>query len=630
MAVHTRHQHRRAARVGILGSLAALFLVAAALATTSDRATGASSTVIVTMDVPSATTIDTSACGTNARQFGVLQPGTDAVTPAPCTVTFGSSNDTSSLQVAQQDGSGAAMSRETLGGWDNGFGGNGHVEVEFPEGNVNTTFGFVQPDGKVVYGGSVINGGGALDVAMVRLNDDGTPDSSFGVAGNGRVVTSLLATNTDKAWAGILDPDGKIVLTGTYWINALNTNCTMIRYLSDGTLDASFGGGDGHVEFDAGGFDECRGLTRLHDGSYVAVGVAWNGGTTNDTVIAKVRSDGTMDSSFGTAGVIRSDMTGLALDDVAFNVLELESGKLLINGDAANASDNDSYVARLLPDGSLDPTYQGGSIARFSWNGTSNDWSGNFDFDRTGSGFLASRTDADGTQDVVVYRIDAAGNLDSSWGGTGKAKHDFSGRTDTGYAVLGVDPNTALVVGGTQNGAPDGDWGMTMFRDGAVASDFNGGSPIQEDWNAQWDYAVRAARGTDGDIYVFGNVGQTTTGKPQMGAARLDGGGNIADYGGGNTFAGGGGVSMFGACLEAVAGAGVTGGWTVDAGGSCTATDADPWNAIPTSPETVATSTTSGLATASATLRFGAKAGTALAPGTYAAPLTFTVVAPAA
>ncbi|MCW2925185.1 MAG: hypothetical protein JWM98_2589 [Thermoleophilia bacterium] len=92
----------------------------------------ATSAVVVSMDVPSATQL-TNGCTTAAgRAFGTVLPGTGATTstaPAACRITFGSSNDTSSLRISQADGTGAAMGRSSTASWP-GFEDNANLYAD--------------------------------------------------------------------------------------------------------------------------------------------------------------------------------------------------------------------------------------------------------------------------------------------------------------------------------------------------------------------------------------------------------------------------------------------------------------------------------------------------------------------
>lgn len=93
-------------------TLTALVVVAALVGASNGN--GASTSTVVSVTVPSATQIDGTGCASatpGVTDFGVVLPGTDSVTGQDCLVTFGSSNDTSSLRLSQADGQGTAMQR---------------------------------------------------------------------------------------------------------------------------------------------------------------------------------------------------------------------------------------------------------------------------------------------------------------------------------------------------------------------------------------------------------------------------------------------------------------------------------------------------------------------------------------
>lgn len=72
---------------------------------------GASAGSVVGANVLSATSLSVANCAPNtpATSFGLVLVSTSNVTSTPCEVTFGSSNDTSTLRVAQRDGFDTAM-----------------------------------------------------------------------------------------------------------------------------------------------------------------------------------------------------------------------------------------------------------------------------------------------------------------------------------------------------------------------------------------------------------------------------------------------------------------------------------------------------------------------------------------
>lgn len=112
MSTGTRIDVRTGAR---LLAAAAIVITVAAVGATVGRA--ATSTTVVSATVPSATNLTVTACAadTPATQLGTVLPGASARTAASCQVTFGSSNDTSMLRIAQGDGAGTAMATTGMG-----------------------------------------------------------------------------------------------------------------------------------------------------------------------------------------------------------------------------------------------------------------------------------------------------------------------------------------------------------------------------------------------------------------------------------------------------------------------------------------------------------------------------------
>ena len=81
---------------------------------------------------------------------------------------------------------------------------------------------------------------------MVRYNSDGSLDASFD--GDGKVITPV-GGGTDRAYSLIVQPNGKIVAAGDG-----SLDFGVVRYNSDGSLDTSFDG-DGKVTTELNGND---------------------------------------------------------------------------------------------------------------------------------------------------------------------------------------------------------------------------------------------------------------------------------------------------------------------------------------------------------------------------------------
>lgn len=311
------------------------------------------------------------------------------------------------------------------GSLDPSFGSGGVVTTDFP-GQDGATALIRQPDGKLVAAG--IAGGG--DFALARYNSDGTLDTSFGTGG--RVTTAFgVCCGTDWPTALVLQPDGKLVASG-----AVNTvsDFGLARYHADGALDTSFGTG-GRVVTDFGGFDQAYDLILQPDGKLVAGGAA-----AGRFALARYNPDGTLDASFGAAGVVTTDLPG---DFEAVNALvRLPDGKLVVAGSASPSGSSDFVVARYNGDGTLDTSFGTGGF-------TTTDFSGGIDF----ASSLVLRSDgklvvAGGISfDFGLARYDADGALDASFGTGGFVTTDFAVDSDSALALVAQSDGRLVAAG---------------------------------------------------------------------------------------------------------------------------------------------------------------------------------------
>ena len=121
----------------------------------------------------------------------------------------------------------------------------------------------LQSDGKIVVAGHASTQG-LWDVGLVRYNTDGSLDATFG--NGGKVTTDLMSLN-DWAHDLLVQPDGKIVIAGGsqhYCGNQCTEDyTTFARYNTNGSLDAGFGSGGTVLDNNHVG---AQGLVRQSDG----------------------------------------------------------------------------------------------------------------------------------------------------------------------------------------------------------------------------------------------------------------------------------------------------------------------------------------------------------------------------
>jgi uncharacterized delta-60 repeat protein len=177
----------------------------------------------------------------------------------------------------------------------------------------------LQSDEKIVLVGNTTSATTGSDFLVVRLNPDGSFDRSFGT--NGRVTFDVLGNNTnDQATAVVLQADGKIVIGGS--VGTLNNTAedfAVIRVNTDGTRDTTFASTTANRFVADGGFsrsDQISGLAlQTVGGVTYIIGAGTTNKTTadNDGALFRLKvSDGTLDTIFGTSGFTKFSFAGSA------------------------------------------------------------------------------------------------------------------------------------------------------------------------------------------------------------------------------------------------------------------------------------------------------------------------------
>ncbi|MBP8250578.1 MAG: hypothetical protein KAX72_10780, partial [Chitinophagales bacterium] len=133
----------------------------------------------------------------------------------------------------------------------------------------------------------------------------GTLDPMFGVDG---LVSTEVAPYDDWGTAIALQSDGKIILAGQSG-NGVDVDFSMARYTADGLLDATFG--TGGVVITPVGIDDdrCWAINIMSDGKILLCGSA-NNGSNDDFAMVRYLADGTLDATFGTDGIVLFDFFG--------------------------------------------------------------------------------------------------------------------------------------------------------------------------------------------------------------------------------------------------------------------------------------------------------------------------------
>ena len=222
----------------------------------------------------------------------------------------------------------------TDGKLDNSFANNGIKIIEVM--NLGDGYGSIQAiginfDGKIIAAGyydNVINNRWNRSYLLLKFNSDGELDSSFSY--DGKVITNLGSILGNYNGSMIIQPDDKIIFSGSVQDSAGRYNFILAKYNKDGSLDNSFGAG-GISKLIEG---ECYKIVQQPDGKVISVGLLAPNGSVLGSGIVRYNTDGSLDKTFGIDGISYisySDQTKPGF--YSWNAASiLGDGKLVVSG----------------------------------------------------------------------------------------------------------------------------------------------------------------------------------------------------------------------------------------------------------------------------------------------------------
>ena len=380
------------------------------------------------------------------------------------TTDLTSSEDRGRAVLAQPDGKLVLAGIVQVGPNNDEFG----VTRYLPNGNLDTSFASsgkfvsafsgnaeqgkaiaIQSDNKLVVAGDVFNGSN-LDFGLIRLNANGTLDTSFGVSG---LRTTAIGTGTDSANAVAIDSSGRILVAGSA-SNGSNLDFAVARYTSAGALDTTYGSGGKAIVSMGAGDDVINGIALQADGKLIVVGSSIQGSST-DFAIARLDANGALDLTFDADGKLTFSFG--TTSDVAYSVAVQSDGRILVGGSSKVGSntDLDFALARLNSNGSLDTSFDADGKVSAAL-GSSDDEAYAITLQPNGQIVLAGYATVSGSSDSAVVRFNSDGALDSRFDGDGKATFALSTGTDNALGVALLNDGTIAIAGSAHNGSnPD-------------------------------------------------------------------------------------------------------------------------------------------------------------------------------
>ena len=342
---------------------------------------------------------------------------------------------------ADQDYDFALLRYHPDGTPDTSFGLNGAAITPIGSGNESARAIALQSDGKILVAGSSFDGG-SVSFALVRYLPDGALDATFGSAG---VVTTAMGSGDSQAYGVAVMPDGRIAVGGTA-TNGANTDFAVACYLSDGSLDTSFGsGGKVLTDFNSTN-DEARGLALQSNGQIILAGKS-NTGPNSTVALARYTLSGSLDTTFGTGGKVK---TSAGLNAMALSLCLQKDDKIVIAGSTHSGAGTkyDFLVCRYLSNGTLDGT--GGNVTSFA---NQDDFGYALALESNGQLVVAGSSNNGGNNDIAVARYNLSNALDTSFDGDGKVTTAIGTGDEAASSVAIQTDGCILVAGSTQDGS---------------------------------------------------------------------------------------------------------------------------------------------------------------------------------
>lgn len=383
------------------------------------------------------------------------------------------------------------------GSLDSSFSKDGLVKTSIGSvGNTDARSIIVQSDGKIIIVGKTF-GVNTNVFGVARYNEDGSPDNSFGTKGQ---VTTDFDGLTSAAQSIVIQSNGMLVVGGMS-----NNGSVMTRYKKNGSIDSSFGT-NGKIIGDFGKTEEGIFSLKLQpDGKIVA------GGTADGRfAVARYKQNGTRDSTFGTNGLVTTDLGHNSTSGGRALFLQPD-GKIVLAGftyDKHNAYDG--AVIRYKKNGQLDTNFGNSGIVTTDL-GTAYDTYTSLLVQPNGKINVAGYTGVKYHFDFALVQYNKNGTLDSSFGTNGFTTTDFDNVNDQANSLAFEQNGKIVVAGFTQSVDVPHYFKFALARyklNANLDSSFGTNGQLVTDFGSKSaDFAYAVIIQPDGKILVSGKSG---------------------------------------------------------------------------------------------------------------------------
>lgn len=261
-------------------------------------------------------------------------------------------------------------------------------------------------------------------------------DSTFGIGG---IVTNQFSVtaNLNSVNDAILQPDGKMIYVGGISLNGIGyfSNPFIARVNSDGTLDTSFNGRGFYIRKDS---------PNSNSELFYNVKISTNGKiiVADRNKVYQFNADGSLDTTFG---------NGLHVTTTIMNMAIQQDGKIVLTGFKYNGVKNVFAVIRLNTDGSFDTTFGNGGIQTIDFINNEDNYSYGLAIQSDNKILVAGSVFNYNTNtDFAIARLTTSGILDTSFGTDGTVYMPLSGSQRA--TSIAIQPDLKILLGGSSDG----------------------------------------------------------------------------------------------------------------------------------------------------------------------------------
>lgn len=339
----------------------------------------------------------------------------------------------------------------------------------------------------------------AYTVTVTVVPSSGSLDISFGTGG---IVTTSVGASYDFAIAGGIQSDGKIVAAG-HSFNGSTYDVALVRYKTDGSLDTAFGTG-GKVKTPVGSLNSVTALGIQSDGKILVAGSfdTCCGSPVlyySNIILMRYNTDGGLDSSFGSGGKVTTAIGNVHNFATALGIQP--DGRIVVAGYYANHSGPwEIALVRYNIDGSFDSSFGTSGKVTTSLGASGYSHATALSIQSDGRLVVAGYYFNGSNHDFALVRYNADGSLDTSFGTGGKVITPV-GSSDDKATALGIQSDGKILVAGYS----DNNIAVVRYKtDGSLDISFGTGGKVTTSVGSSSSYASGLKIQSDGKIVVSG------------------------------------------------------------------------------------------------------------------------------